>query len=136
MGGLFSSSNQRILSNEELRQVYTQEQLQQLQRVFNTLKRNDTMSQAVFRRTFLPANTPSNLCQKLFEIYAIVHSSKEINFEDFAELHYLLKMQSPVAASPGHVNKKAVLYFYFMKQHQVLDPRQVQGSKGEMTDGF
>ena len=94
MGGLFSSSNHRILSSDDIRRVYTQERLQQLQRNFNALKRNDTMSHAVFRRTFLPANTPTMLSKKLFEIYGIVHSSKELNFDDFAELHYLLKLSS------------------------------------------
>ena len=49
------------------------------------------MSHAVFRRTFLPTNTPMLLSKKLFEIYAIMHSSKELNFDDFVELHYLLK---------------------------------------------
>ena len=50
------------------------------------------MSHAVFRRTFLPSNTPTMLSQKLFDIYSIVHSSKELNFDDFAELYYLIKV--------------------------------------------
>ena len=58
MGGLFSSTNTRILSNEELRQNYSGEQMHNLQRIFNTLKRNDSMSHAVFRHAFLPTNTP------------------------------------------------------------------------------
>jgi len=90
------------------------------------------MSHAVFRRTFFPSNTPTHLSLRIYEIYSIVHSSKEINFEDFAELNYMLKAQQP----QGHPDKKAVLYFYFFKQHAVLDPRQAQGPKGEPSDSF
>ena len=28
----------------------------------------------------------------MFEIYAFLHSSKELNFDDFAEIYYLLKI--------------------------------------------
>ena len=61
MGGLFSSTNTRILSNVELRQNYSGEQMHNLQRIFNTLKRNDSMSHEVFRHAFLPTNTPIKL---------------------------------------------------------------------------
>ena len=81
-----------------MRRTYSAEQVQQLQRIFNTLKRNDSMSHAVFRRTFLPANTPMLLSKKLYDIYAIMHSSKELNFDDFVELYYLLKAQRPLDA--------------------------------------
>ena len=73
------------------------------------------MSHAVFRRTFLPTNTPMLLSKKLFEIYAIMHSSKELNFDDFVELYYLLKTQRPMDGAQGVANKKAVLCFYFFK---------------------
>ena len=93
-----------------------------MQRIFNALKRNDTISHSVFRRTFLPANAPMMLSKKLFEIYAINHSRKEINFEDFAELNYLIKMERQSNRTPNgtqgaskNSNKKAILCFYFFK---------------------
>ena len=52
------------------------------------------MSHAVFRRTFLPSNTPTMLSKKMFEIYAFLHSSKELNFDDFAEIYFLLKINN------------------------------------------
>mmetsp|Transcript_7782 Transcript_7782/g.9373 ORF Transcript_7782/g.9373 Transcript_7782/m.9373 type:complete len:102 (+) Transcript_7782:181-486(+) len=100
--------------------MYSSEQQQHLQRVFNALKRNDYMSHAVFRRTFLPANSPTKLSQYLYEIYSIVHSSFEISYDDFAEINYLLQAPCPI----GTPDKKAVLCFYFFKQHTVLDPKQ------------
>mmetsp|Transcript_39660 Transcript_39660/g.51970 ORF Transcript_39660/g.51970 Transcript_39660/m.51970 type:complete len:102 (+) Transcript_39660:181-486(+) len=100
--------------------MYSSEQQQHLQRVFNALKRNDHMSHAVFRRTFLPANSPTKLSQYLYEIYSIVHSSFEISYDDFAEINYLLQAPCPI----GTPDKKAVLCFYFFKQHAVLDPKQ------------
>lgn len=90
------------------------------------------MSHAVFRRTFLPANSPTKLSQSMYDVYAIVHTSFEISFDDFAELNYLLQVPSPI----GEPDKKGVLCFYFFKQHGILDPKQAQGPKGEPTDSF
>ena len=81
------------------------------------------MSHAVFRRTFLPTNTPMLLSKKLFDIYAIMHNSKELNFDDFVEVHYLLKSQRPMDGATGIPNKKAILCFYFFKQHGILDAK-------------
>ena len=82
------------------------------------------MSHAVFRRTFLPPNTPTLLSRKIFEIYAITHSSKELNFDDFVELNYLIKTPGPIMGAGGRQNKKALLCFYFFKQHGILDAKQ------------
>ena len=76
------------------------------------------------------------LSKKLFDIYAILHSSKELNFDDFAEINYLLKSPAPLDQSKGIANKRAVLCFYFFKQHAILDPKQAQGQKGELDDSF
>lgn len=74
------------------------------------------------------------LSKKLFDIYAVVHSSKELNFDDFAELYYIIKtLQSEV---PGQRNLRAILCFYFFKQHGILDQKQALGSKGDMQDSF
>lgn len=92
------------------------------------------MSHAVFRRTFFPSNTPVLLSEKLYAIYAISHSSKELSFDDFAELYYLLKVQrDDVRSSP---NRRAILCFYFFKQHSILDPKQALNAKGAMDDSF
>ena len=108
--------------------------MQNLQRIFNTLKRNDSMSHQIFRKTFLPTNTPTMLSKKLFDIYAVVHSSKELNFDDFAELYYIIKTQQ--SEVPGQRNLRAILCFYFFKQHGILDQKQALGSKGDMQDSF
>ena len=52
----------------------------------------------MFRRTFLPANTPLPFSQKLFDVYASTHSSKEMNFDDFLEVYYLVHFDSSKAA--------------------------------------
>ena len=109
------------------------------------------MSHAVFRRTFLPPNAPATLSLKLFDTYAAAHSSKELTFEDFAELHFLLKVDRALQVAAGHETKSAMLCFYFYKQHALRDAsaggksgsgggdsraQAGGGAKGQMDDSF
>ena len=114
MGGLFSSAERRIVSTEEVRESFSQENLTHLQKVYSQLKRNDTLSHAMFRRVFLPSNTPTSLSQKIFEVYASSHSSKEMNFDDFLEMYFLTHFDSS-KASEAMRQRRAQLYFYVFK---------------------
>lgn len=67
--------------------------LDHLKTVFNEVKRADSMSHAMFRRTLFPQNAPLRLTRALYDIYATMHSSKEMNLEDFLEVYYLLAVE-------------------------------------------
>jgi hypothetical protein len=54
MGNLFGSNKLNLVSSEEIKKSMTQDHLTHVTRVFASLKKYDTMSHAVFRRTFLP----------------------------------------------------------------------------------
>ena len=51
------------------------------------------MSHAMFRRTLFPQNAPLKLTRTLYDIYALTHSSKEMNFEDFIEVYFLITVE-------------------------------------------
>lgn len=116
MGGLFSSAERRIVSTEEVRESLSAEDLQHLQKVYSQLKRNDTLSHAAFRRVFLPSNAPTSLSQKLYEVYASSHSSREMNFDDFLEVYYLTHFDHYTAPETMR-QRRAQLYFHLFKQH-------------------
>ena len=116
MGGLFSSAERRIVSTEEVRESLSAEDLQHLQKVYSQLKRNDTLSHAAFRRVFLPSNAPTSLSQKLYEVYASSHSSREMNIDDFLEMYFLTHFDSS-SAPESMRHRRAQLYFYVFKQH-------------------
>ena len=90
MGGLFSFGPKRIVSVDDVRKHMAKEDVRRLWKVYNHLKRDNGLSMDVFRRTFLPANTPVVLAQKLYNIYANAHHSKQMDFDDFLEVYYLV----------------------------------------------
>ena len=47
----------------------------------------------MFRRTLFPQNAPLKLTRTLYDIYALTHSSKEMNFEDFIEVYFLITVE-------------------------------------------
>jgi Ca2+-binding EF-hand superfamily protein len=39
---------------------------------------------------FLPSNAPEEIVSKLFNVFGHRHTSREMSFDDFITLHYLL----------------------------------------------
>ena len=70
----------------------------------------------MFRRTFLPANTPIQFSQKLYDVYGLNHSSREMNFDDFLEVYYLVHFDGQ-QAHKSVASRRAQLYFHIFKQH-------------------
>ena len=87
---------------------------------------------------FLPSNIPDDLVYKLYNAFALRHSSKEMTFEDFLETYYLLSSDSimPVVKPTGtalllnRMRKRSVLYFYIFKE------TDKDGTLGEDEESF
>ena len=137
MGTLFSSGNRRIVSTEEVRESFSNTDMQRLAKVWQQVKRIDTLSHEKFRQTFLPDNTPRQLSQTFFEIYSSTHSSRQMNFEDFLEVYYLVHFDRTMSGSlPKHSadQRRAMLYFHILKNHTIQNEEEEEKKKKAPDD--
>ena len=69
---------------------------------------NANLTQAQMQAAFLPSNTPEEIVAKLFNVFSHRHTSREMSFDDFLAMHYLLSPTDNVS----RLSKRGRLYFY------------------------